>query len=338
MSTKRTIDSFFKPKEDVNDPQLHSVREDVHNTRVQPERNGNIETPTDVEPYKHDMTDSLIRDPGLRPSILSYPSNQRDEIRRLYIKLGPYQLQKSKYPFSPSGAKVLDDIATEGSTGSQRGDATYALTHAVSFDFVIVMHIMKEIMGITDKFCQTLQQKSIDIVNALSVVSTTKVLIQKLRNEGWESLLDQVVCFCKKNDILVPDMAETYRYLQELNSRFNDHVTQLLRLSASLDPKTPFNVPDICALVTSPYPLDFTEHEKDILRLELQHYELDVHNHPHLKNYSTLSELCTGLHETGKSDTYPLFDRLIRLVPTLPISTATSERAFSAMKIVKTRL
>ena len=123
-----------------------------------------------------------------------------------------------------------------------------------------------------------------------------------------------------------------------MNSRFNDHVTQLLRPSASLDPKKPFNVPDICALVTSHYPLDFTEHEKNLLRLELQHYELDVHNHPHLKNSSTLSELCTRLHETGKSSTYPLFDRLIRLVLTLPVSTATSERAFSAMKIVKTRL
>ena len=32
------------------------------------------------------------------------------------------------------------------------------------------------------------------------------------------------------------------------------------------------------------------------------------------------------------------FDRLIRLVLTLPVSTATSERAFSAMKLVKTRL
>jgi hypothetical protein len=32
------------------------------------------------------------------------------------------------------------------------------------------------------------------------------------------------------------------------------------------------------------------------------------------------------------------FDRLIRLVLTLSVSTATSERAFSAMKLVKTRL
>ena len=39
-----------------------------------------------------------------------------------------------------------------------------------------------------------------------------------------------------------------------------------------------------------------------------------------------------------KSQVYPLIDRLIRLVLTLPVSTATSERAFSAMKIVKTRL
>jgi hypothetical protein len=44
------------------------------------------------------------------------------------------------------------------------------------------------------------------------------------------------------------------------------------------------------------------------------------------------------LVETGKSKTYYLIDRLIRLVWTLPVSTATTERAFSAMKIVKTRL
>ena len=31
-------------------------------------------------------------------------------------------------------------------------------------------------------------------------------------------------------------------------------------------------------------------------------------------------------------------DRLIRLVLTLPVSTATTERAFSAMKLLKTRL
>jgi hypothetical protein len=53
---------------------------------------------------------------------------------------------------------------------------------------------------------------------------------------------------------------------------------------------------------------------------------------------SSIVELCRELTETGKSDTYYLIDRLIRLVLTLPVSTATTERAFSAMKIVKIRL
>nr|GFB33948.1 zinc finger MYM-type protein 1-like [Tanacetum cinerariifolium] len=44
------------------------------------------------------------------------------------------------------------------------------------------------------------------------------------------------------------------------------------------------------------------------------------------------------LQETEKSETHPLIDRLIRLILTLPVSTATSERAFSKMKLVKTRL
>ena len=42
--------------------------------------------------------------------------------------------------------------------------------------------------------------------------------------------------------------------------------------------------------------------------------------------------------KTGKSLSYPLINRLIRLVLTLPVSIATTERAFSAMKLVKTKL
>ena len=41
----------------------------------------------------------LERDPGKRPSIWNYPINQRDEIRRAYIKAGPYQYIMSKYPY-----------------------------------------------------------------------------------------------------------------------------------------------------------------------------------------------------------------------------------------------
>ena len=47
---------------------------------------------------------------------------------------------------------------------------------------------------------------------------------------------------------------------------------------------------------------------------------------------------CRRLVETEKSQVYPLIDQLIHLVLTFPVSTTTGERAFLAMKIVKTRL
>ena len=51
-----------------------------------------------------------------------------------------------------------------------------------------------------------------------------------------------------------------------------------------------------------------------------------------------ISKLCRGLEISGKSKFYHLIDRLIRLVLTLPVSTAIIEQAFSAMKLLKTRL
>ena len=71
---------------------------------------------------------------------------------------------------------------------------------------------------------------------------------------------------------------------------------------------------------------------------QLQHYELDVIKHPDFQNMSTISELCRGLQISGKSNIYFLIERLIRLMLILPVSTATIERAFSAMKLLKTRL
>ena len=264
---------------------------------------------------------------------------------------------------------VLEDVIESGSSYSIRGDAAAAYKMITSFDFVFTLHLVKEIMGITDILCQHLQQKSQDIVNAMHLVLSTKTLIQKLRDDGWDNLLESVKAFCEKHSIEVPDMQSSYvvkrgrhrhdgfdmqhhyrvdifnaaidSQLLELNSRFNEQAMDLLTLSSALDPKdaySSFNIDDICCLVEKYYPLDFTEQEKINLKFQLQHYKLNVLNHPKLQNLSTISDLCQKLAETQMSKVYFLVDRLIRLILTLPVSTATTERAFSAMKIVKTRL
>jgi hypothetical protein len=90
-------------------------------------------------------------------------------------------------------------------------------------------------------------------------------------------------------------------------------------LNTSLDPRNSFklfNVEDICLFVDKFYPQDFSDQEKIHLRLQLQHYELDVPNHPKLKSMSSIVDLCQGLVETEKSIIYPLVDKLIQLILT----------------------
>uniref|UniRef100_A0A453K6X5 HAT C-terminal dimerisation domain-containing protein n=1 Tax=Aegilops tauschii subsp. strangulata TaxID=200361 RepID=A0A453K6X5_AEGTS len=248
------------------------------------------------------------------------------------------------------------------------GDAVGALKIIMSFDFVFILHLMEKIMKITDVLCQTLQKKSLDILNALDLVSTTKVLLGKLREDGWDPLLQEVQSFCLKHEIDIPDLNSRYvdvtksrkkhdntttlhhyradvfnvaidQKMVELNDRFGVQNTELLTLCASLDPRhDSFDVSNICTLVEIFYPADFSSQERAHLESQLPHFQLDVCNHPELKSSPSLADLTIGLFKTGKAATYSMVDRLLRLVITLPVSTATTERAFSAMKLVKTRL
>uniref|UniRef100_A0A453AKG3 HAT C-terminal dimerisation domain-containing protein n=1 Tax=Aegilops tauschii subsp. strangulata TaxID=200361 RepID=A0A453AKG3_AEGTS len=248
------------------------------------------------------------------------------------------------------------------------GDAVGAIKIIMSFDFVFILHLMEKIMKITDVLCQTLQKKSLDILNALDLVSTTKVLLGKLREDGWDPLLQEVQSFCLKHEIDIPDLNSRYvdvtksrnkhdntttlhhykadvfnvaidQQMVELNDRFGVQNTELLTLCASLDPRhDSFDVSNICTLVEKNYPADFSSQERAHLESQLPHFQLDVCNHPELKSSPSLADLTIGLFKTGKAATYSMVDRLLRLVITLPVSTATTERAFSAMKLVKTRL
>ncbi|XP_030957571.1 uncharacterized protein LOC115979656 [Quercus lobata] len=267
--------------------------------------------------------------------------------------------------------KVINTISEERANYKQRRDAEGAYQVLTSFEFILILHLMKEIMGITNVLCQALQQHSQDLLNAMHLVSTTKSLIQKLRDDGWEPLLASVISFCEQHEIDIPDMNARYtkgrgRYcyqdddltmehhfrigifvvaidfqLQELKSRFCELTMELVILSSTLNLKDAFRlfkIVDICNLVKKYYPQDFTEYEQELLESQLQHYELDVIKHPDFQNMSTISELCRGLKISRKSKIYFLIDRLICLVLTLPVSTATTKRAFSVMKLLKTRL
>ncbi|XP_016178785.1 uncharacterized protein LOC107621265 [Arachis ipaensis] len=241
--------------------------------------------------------------------------------------------------------EVLEKSTEEGNF-STRGDASAAYDAITSFEFVFVLHLMRNILEVSHDLCQALQRKNQDILNALTLVSTTKTLIQIMRESSWEAFIKEVILFCEKHEVEVPDMnalhiprrgrtrkivdqiSVEYHYrvnlflavidtqLPELNGRFNNNMVELLTLSSTLDPRDNykfFSVNKVCELVERFYPGDFSDQEKFHIRMQAQHYELDVPNHVELTNLCTISELCQGLTKLGKSLTYPLIDRLIRL-------------------------
>lgn len=267
---------------------------------------------------------------------------------------------------------LLEKLTNVGSTYCQSGDASIAFDNLTTFEFVLILHLMRNIMGITDILCQALQQQNPNVVNVKHIVRSTKVLLQNMRQNGWSKLLKSVICFCDKNGIEVPQLKAPYvarpawrsnhqkdditiehyyreevfsiaidKQLQELNSRFSDQAMELLTLSCALVPKDTyktFNIDDICTLVEKYYPMDFNEQEKLNLRCQLQHFIIDARQDSKLKNISTIHELCTCLAATKKSEVYCLIDKLLRLIMTLPVSTATTERSFAGMEIFKTML
>ncbi|XP_050280318.1 uncharacterized protein LOC126721308 [Quercus robur] len=127
--------------------------------------------------------------------------------------------------------------------------------------------------------------------------------------------------------------------LQELNYRFNEDAMELLRLSSALEPGEAlksFRISDLCLLVKNFYPQDFTNYEKQVLEKELYHFEHNVVQDPEFKKFKSLSELSQWLVRIGNSEHYKLIYRMVRLVLTLLVSTVTTERAFSTVKLVKT--
>ncbi|XP_073057656.1 uncharacterized protein [Primulina eburnea] len=266
---------------------------------------------------------------------------------------------------------MLENMVNDGASNSIRGEASGALIAMKSFDFIFILHLMHKIMGITNFLCRALQEKSLDILSAMDYVSMTKTLLHTLREEGFDLLLSHVKEVCVKYDIEMPHMEARYKsgtgrscqhidsitvehhyrfdvftaaidfQVEELNNRFKDEAVELLKLSCALEPKENFklfNVDHIYRLAEKFYYLDFDSQDLHHLRMQLDHYKLDVAGHERFQNLSTISELCRRLVETNKSGIYDLIHRLIRLVLTLPVSTSTTERAFSAMKLVKTAL
>ncbi|XP_057993157.1 uncharacterized protein LOC131174110 [Hevea brasiliensis] len=87
------------------------------------------------------------------------------------------------------------ELIVENSKSEQKAEAFNLLDLLQSFDVAFSLHVMRNILGITYELSQALQRKDQDIVNAMTLVKIAKQQLQSIRDEGWNSLFDDVIVF-----------------------------------------------------------------------------------------------------------------------------------------------
>jgi len=229
---------------------------------------------------------------------------------------------------------------------------------------------MKLVLGITNALSQALQRRDQDIVNAISLLGSAKRQLQMTRDQGWDSLIQNVYSFCHKYDIEIPVMDAVhvirgqrvnrriskvtnehyYRVdvfytildmqMQELNCRFPETSTELLLGVACLNPIDSFCNFDKDKILRMARlcPDDFDELGIETLSCELDTFIINVHDDERFSDLKGIGELLRKLLQMKKHMSFPHLYLLLKLALILPVSTSTVERVFSAMKIIKTSL
>jgi hypothetical protein len=130
------------------------------------------------------------------------------------------------------------------------------------------------------------------------------------------------------------------RISQELESRFNEVNMELLSCMTAFDPSNSFAAFDAHKVrrLAEFYPNDIRG--TDLLKLELQldNYIDVMRQDDNCKGINNLVDLSIKLVETKRDKVYDMVYLLLKLVLMLPVATASVERAFSAMTIIKPKL
>ncbi|XP_072149528.1 uncharacterized protein [Setaria viridis] len=264
--------------------------------------------------------------------------------------------------------EVLENISEDGTDGEKKTTASGLIQRMESFEFVFILHLMIRVLGMTQDLSQCLQKKNQNIVRAIGLIGSVMRNMNEMRENGWDALFEEVKEFCLLNNIEIPNMEDMipvrgrsrcrgaklvsyYHHFHhgifnvvidqvycELNNRFPERSTQLLRCVACLDPRDSFANFEVQKLVelAKIYKDDFCDYDCIKLAGDLPIFIDEVRNDDNFDTCIDLGNLAEKMVQTGRDTIFPLVYRLIELALILPVATATVERAFSAMNIIKT--
>ena len=132
--------------------------------------------------------------------------------------------------------------------------------------------------------------------------------------------------------------------LNELNERFGDDLTAVMEKAAafgfdSKDELSDFNEQSLRELAAY-YSIDFSSGNLASLDIELKSFSHVIKEALFQEKVKDVHALLKWLHEANAGDfpLYPQLYKLLSLIVVLPITSASAERTFSTLKIIKNRL
>ncbi|XP_009599066.1 uncharacterized protein [Nicotiana tomentosiformis] len=256
---------------------------------------------------------------------------------------------------------VFEALVVDARLMDDRAKAMGYLKTCQTFEVVFMLHLMVDVLAITNELNKCLQKKEQDISNAMLR------RLQSLREDDWDSLIEKVSTFSIKYGILIPNFDEPYinslrsrrkstdhtilHYyrvdvfckiidwkIQELNGRFHEMTTNLLHGVDCLNPIDSFSSFDINKIIKMAklYPDDFDKVSMGALENQLAAYIIDVRDiDERFSNLNGFCDLSRKLVQTKKNLNFPLVFCLVKFALLLPVATASVERAFSTMKFIK---
>ncbi|XBJ13219.1 hypothetical protein VPH35_017606 [Triticum aestivum] len=239
-----------------------------------------------------------------------------------------------------------------------------------TFSFVFILKMMLKILRMTNDLSLLLQKKDQNVVQAMSLVTDVRTRLINWRNDGWEPLLEDVKAFCTKNDIPIPNMDDMFTkwgksrkggrnnvtadhffrvdtfyaaidsITTEFDHRFNEVSSELLQNFSCLDPRNSFSRFNVnkLARLTEIYCEDFSDYEREHIVDNLELFIIHMRRIEEFRACHDIASLAKKMVELERHVMFPAVYRLIELSLLLPVATATVERAFSSMKIIKTEL
>uniref|UniRef100_A0A7N0TTZ7 TTF-type domain-containing protein n=1 Tax=Kalanchoe fedtschenkoi TaxID=63787 RepID=A0A7N0TTZ7_KALFE len=184
--------------------------------------------------------------------------------------------------------KAIEDAAYThcGASSEHRVQAKDLLEKLQTFVFIFRVILMKNVLGVTNELSQALQKKDQDIVNAMDLVRISKQKLQIMRNNEWDSLLEE----CGRSRRKAHHITNLHHYhvewyysvidmqILELNNCFDETNTELLRRMSCLSPSDRFTFFDKDKILRFAkfYPSEFSEAELKALDKQLDNYIIDM--------------------------------------------------------------